>query len=617
MPRRLSGVRPGDEGRWKVTADQQVPMEAKAPANRTLAIPVTRLILAWVLTLAVLPYAWGRTLVYGMLAGWPESTYLGLLVVGLLAVIALTTGLSVELAPWRFRRWVGIGVAASWVVLTGVLIGMAAGSLIPKTYVVLLFVPATLWVVWAAWMFYQPLGWGVRLGILVLLLAAAAVFPRLIRAAGVTGDGQHIEFAWRWGATPREAAVVVPETGMPVRGIADLTRTTPDDFPQYLGPQRQAVLPGARLARDWAKTPPRLLWRQPVGAGWGAFAVVGEYAVTQEQRGDQECVVCYRVADGATAWIHADTTRFDSSMGGSGPRATPTIAGGRVYALGATGLLNCLDGATGRPIWAVNILNDNRAENIIHGVSASPLVVDNCVLVCPTGRNGPSLVAYHRDTGTRVWQAGQDQASYGSPLLAELAGLRQVLLATSAGVTAHDVTAGQVLWSFPWTNGEEINCSQPIPHAGGTDQVFFSTGYGKGCALFRVERSAEGAWSVHPLWDSLQMKTKFTTPVLHKGFVYGLDDGILACVDVAAGKRAWKDGRYQHGQILLAGDLLLVQAENGQVVLVEPVPDGLRELGRLPALTGKTWNNPALAGRFLLVRNDHEAACYELLLEKE
>lgn len=600
-----------------MTSDQQIPTEAKAPATRTLTLPVTRLILAWVLTLAVLPYAWGRTLVFGMLAGRPEPPFLGLLAVGLLAVIALTAGLSAELAPWRFRRWVGVGVAASWVVLTGVLVGTAAGSLLPKTYVVLLFVPATLWVVWMAWMFYRPLGWGIRLGVLGLLLAAAALFPLLVQAAGLTGDA-HVDFAWRWGATPREAAtVVVPETGMLARESADLTRTTPDDFPQYLGPQRQAVLPGVRLARDWAKTPPRLLWRQPVGAGWGAFTVVGDYAVTQEQRGDQECVVCYRFSDGAMVWVHADAARFDSSMGGSGPRATPTIAGGRVYALGATGLLNCLDGATGRRVWVVNILEDNAAENIVHGVSASPLVVDDRVLVSPTGRNGPSLVAYHRDTGQRVWQAGQDQASYGSPLLAELAGLRQVLLATSAGVTAHDVAAGQVLWSFPWTNGEGINCSQPIPHAGGTDQVFFSTGYGKGCALFRVERSAEGAWSVHPLWNSLQMKTKFTTPVLHKGFVYGLDDGILACVDVATGKRVWKDGRYQHGQVLLAGDLLLVQAENGQVVLVEPVPDGLRELGRLPALSRKTWNNPALAGRFLLVRNDHEAAGYELPLEKD
>jgi outer membrane protein assembly factor BamB len=324
------------------------------------------------------------------------------------------------------------------------------------------------------------------------------------------------------------------------------------------------------------------------------------------------------VADGEQMWLHADeNVRFDSSMGGPGPRATPTVTDGRVYAVGATGVLNCLDASTGRRVWSVNILDDNEAKNADHGVCASPLVLGNLVVVCPTGENRISLAAYDRSDGHRVWQAGEDQASYGSPMLAEIAGQPQILVYNRAGLAAHEPATGKMLWRFPWTNPERVNASQPIPNAGGPGTVFLSTGYNKGSTLFTVTRSADGVWSVEPVWENNKLKTKFTTPVLRDGHAYGLDDGILACLEVATGKQKWKDGRYRHGQVLLAGDLLIVQGEFGDVVLVDAVPDGHHELGRFTALKGKTWNNPALSGRYLLLRNDHEAACYELPLRKD
>jgi outer membrane protein assembly factor BamB len=548
-----------------------------------------------------------------MLVGRPEWPYLAQVAAGVFLLMALTFDLAAPLGGLRWPRWVLGLVAASWLLVNAALIWFKVESPIGTPVMVLLYLPASLWVLWTAWMFYGRLPFAARWGVLALFVVAAVGFPRLVAMDnGLSGEG-NARFNWRWEVANRGR---VQETPAFV-GTVDLERTTPQDYAQFLGPQRLGVLPDVRLARDWNAAPPREVWRQPVGAGWGAFAVAGNYAVTQEQHGDDECAVCYRISDGARAWVHADKGRFETSLGGPGPRATPTIVDGRVYTLGATGLLNCLDGATGQPIWSINVLTDNQAENISHGVASSPLVVDDLVIVCPTGYGGPSLVAYHRDTGQRVWQAGQDQASYGSPLLAELGGVRQILLYTSVGVTGHDARSGQVLWSFPWTNNEGVNCSQPIPHAGGPYQVFAGTGYGKGSALFRVQQSADGNWSTERVWEKREMKTKFTTAVLHKGYLYGLDDGILACVDVKTGKRQWRDGRYQHGQILLAGDLLLVQAENGKVILVEPAPDGLHELGRIPALDGKTWNNPALAGRFLLVRNAEEAACYELPLKRD
>src|SRR5262249_394469 len=185
-----------------------------------------------------------------------------------------------------------------------------------------------------------------------------------------------------------------------------------------LGPLHQGIVSNVRLARDWSVKPPRELWRQPVGTGWSSFSIAGNYAITQEQRDSAECVVCYRLSNGAVVWIHADPALFDCSMGGPGPRATPTISDGKVVAVGATGILNCLDGATGKPLWSVNILTDNGAENIEHGVCGSPLVAGDQVIVSPTGTNGISLAAYHRDTGKRLWQGGQDRASYASPMLA-------------------------------------------------------------------------------------------------------------------------------------------------------------------------------------------------------
>jgi outer membrane protein assembly factor BamB len=589
-------------------------------------MPVARLVLAWGVTLGVLPYAWGRALAMTALVGRPEPWVAALLVLGLAAVVAFTFHLGAALGPplspgggregglregqtpfsGTLRRWGGWGIGVAWVLVNGVLIVLGAEPLLPWALFLPLFLLGTLWVVWLAWMFYEPMRWQVRWGVLALLLAFLIGDGLLLKIEGLNGAGTRIRVTWRWEDNPLND----PATAS-VQATVDLTQTTRDDYPQFLGPLRLGVQPSARLARNWDRNP-RRVWERRVGPGWGAFAVVGNYAITQEQRDKIECVICYRVPDGEIVWVHEDRARFASTLGGPGPRATPTIAGGRVYTVGATGVLNCLDGATGESLWHVNILDDNDAENIGHGVCGSPLLVGDLVVVSPTGRNKISLAAYHRKTGKRVWRGGKDQASYGSPLLAELGGVRQILLYTSEGVTGHEAATGKVLWSVPWTNSEPVNCSQPIVNAGGPGRVFVSTGYGKGCALFQVRRSGDGSWKWKTLWEKSLMKTKFTTPVLYKGFIYGLDDGILECIDVKTGKKRWKDGRYGHGQILLAGDLLLVQADNGEVVLVEPSPAKLRELGRFRPLTDKTWNNPALAGRYLLVRNARRAACYQL-----
>lgn len=568
--------------------------------------------LAIVLTPAVLVYAWGRTLIQGMMTGHPDLRWIALLAAGIVTIAALTWRLSDRLNLFRWERHVPRGVLALWIIVNGGLIWFRSEGAVPRIVIVLVFIPATLWVVWMAWMFYRQWSWSVRLGVLLGSLPFVIAFPIVFRADGLTG-GNNVIFAWR-NAPAVDHGADLPTVSTPFSGDQpDLTQTTPDDYPQFLGPNRTGVVTDKNLSADWNESPPREVWRKPVGAGWSAFAVVGDFAVTQEQRGSQECVVCYRVSDGKELWVHGDAARFTSELGGLGPRATPTIADGRVYTVGATGILNCLDGRTGIPIWSADILKDSGGGTVGHGVCGSPLVTNDRVIVAPTGIENACLAAYNRQTGKRVWLGGRHRASYGSPAIAELAGVRQLLLVTADGVEGNDYKTGKPLWSYTWSADLHVNCSQPIIVDADAGKVLYCTGYDMGSVLLHVSRNSSETWSAKEIWKApVKMKTKFTTAVIYDGHAYGLDDGILACLNLASGKQVWKGGRYQHGQILLAGNLLIVQAENGEVVLVKPDPKKLIELGRIPALSSMTWNNPALSGRILLVRNDREAACYEL-----
>ena len=332
-------------------------------------------------------------------------------------------------------------------------------------------------------------------------------------------------------------------------------------------------------------------------------------------------VVCYDLKSGLEQWSHSDHDRYEATPAGVGPRATPTIVEDRVYTLGATGILNCLDLATGERIWSEDILYDNGAELASWGMSGSPLVLDDLVVVSAGGGKGKSLVAYHKDTGERVWRAGSDPAGYSSPLITTLAGIPQILIFNFGGVVAHNPNDGQVLWRQPWPNTTEC-IAQPVPLP--NDRLFVSSGYGIGCKLFQIAHDVDDLLKATLLWETPRLKAKFTNVVHRDGYIYGLDDGVFVCLDLADGQRKWKRGRYGHGQVILVddsdgsreeSDLLLVSAESGDVLLVEVNPNESKEVARFPALASKTWNNPALAGQYLLVRNDREAACYELPIE--
>jgi outer membrane protein assembly factor BamB len=446
-------------------------------------------------------------------------------------------------------------------------------------------------------------------------------------------------FVPRWAAVHHAELGAIPARAPTDESQIDLTTTTPDDFPQFLGPQRMPWLPGPQLARDWSATPPRELWKQPIGAGWSGFAARNGYAVTLEQRGDEEWVSCYEIATGKPVWGHAVTARHYNAMGGVGPRSTPTIHNGRVYALGATGILRCLDGASGTLVWQDDLLDrygisqEDFEAMVNWGRAGSPLIVDDLVVVPAGGKKGraKTLVALRAETGDLVWNAENviegdgttDQIAYASPVLATLAGRRQILIVNESTASGHDPKNGVRLWSHPWPGHSNMNASssQAVPIE--PDRVLLSKGYGGGAEMLRLKPGSDGLLEVESVstggeegvWrDPRVLQTKFSNIVVHEGHLYGLSEGILECVEVDTGKRQWKHsrGRYGHGQILGVGDLLLVLAEDGRLALVELSPRRFTELGSIQALQGKTWNTLCLYGKKLLIRNAQEAACYEL-----
>lgn len=454
------------------------------------------------------------------------------------------------------------------------------------------------------------LPWRTRLIAVLGVVLITSGLGFLFEIKGVTGNLVPI-LGWRWGsATPRNKA---DQEGMSL-GKAGAAETDELSYPRFLGPSGNATLSGPALAADWESEPPREIWRRSVGAGWSAFAVSDGLALTQEQQGMQEQVVAYDLMSGEVVWRHSDTARYETTLGGVGPRATPTISAGRVYTLGATGILNALELGTGERIWTTDTLADAGSQNLEWGKSGSPLILQDLVVVSAGGQDGKSMLAYHKDNGELVWMGGSDRSGYSSPSLATVAGEEQVLILNHSSVASHSPHTGEVLWDYPWPK-EFPNVAQPVPIS--ADTILVSSGYGVGSKLLRVSRQEKGTREVELIWESPRLKAKFANFVLFEANVYGLDDGVLVCLDPATGERRWKKGRYGHGQLLLVGDKLLVLSETGVLTLVDPNPTGLVELGSVKVLEGKTWNNPALAGPYLLVRNHLEAAMYELPTRKE
>ncbi|QDU10080.1 PQQ-binding-like beta-propeller repeat protein [Gimesia aquarii] len=470
------------------------------------------------------------------------------------------------------------------------------------------------------WMLISGVSWKARFKGLLGTILFFVLFFSLLRVESFEGD-MVPRFQFRFLPTAEQRAEKYFEQAakMPQESNADSStlEVSPEDWPAYRGVDRDGIVRDQKIRTDWDVRPPELLWKHPVGSGWGSFAIIGDRAFTQEQRGEKETVVCYDALSGKQIWTHHDYVRFTEVLGGPGPRATPTFYDGMIYSMGATGILNCLNAITGELVWSKDLLEEEKLDNLQWAMSGSPLIWEDLVIVNQgipqeTSKVNPrSVVALDRLTGDKVWSGGKHKSSYSSPQLSILNEEPRLLIFHSKGLEGFTPQEGKSLWFFPWTNQAGVNAAQPIVIE--PSSIFLGAGYGAGSARITIRESEQQAEpDVIEDWKSKSLKLKFNSAVVRDGFVYGLDEGILTCLNLETGKRAWKRGRYGYGQMILVNDNLLILAEDGRVELVKADPKKYTQIATFQAIQGQTWNHPALAQGKLFVRNSEEAACYDI-----
>jgi outer membrane protein assembly factor BamB len=598
----------------------------------------------------VLPLVWADGVVVALLGGL------------ILAVAIVLWWLFFSRAPWA-ERLGGVALMIAAFVVTRFLVHPSISNGAMGMLLAVLAIPPLAAAFALSALATRRFGDGARRTIMAATILIACGAWTLVRTGGFDGSGKS-DFHWRWTPTPEQKLLAqgqdepapsaapeassaapssaplpptrsTPEVSAPVKApppaaattgrgrttgppspastsesvsttTAPPIRTRPAEWPGFRGATRDDVVRGVQIQTDWGTARPTELWRKPIGPGWSSFAVDGNLIYTQEQRGDDEIVSCYNLTTGAPVWRHRDRARFWESNAGPGPRATPTLANGRVYTLGATGIINALDGRTGAVIWSRNAAADSGAKLPEWGFAGSPLVVEDQVVVATGGR----LVAYDLAAGKPRWTQKSGGSGYSSPQLATIDGVPQILLVNTAGVISVSPSDGSLLWKHEWSGDGIV---QPVVLDG---DVLIGSGSGMdqvGLRRIGLQKGAAG-WTATERWTSSGLKPYFNGFIVHKAHAYGFDGGILSCIDLQDGQRKWKGGRYGHGQLVLLPeqDLLLVVTEEGELALVSATPDRFNEIARVPAIEGKTWNHPVLVRDVLLVRNAEEMAAFRL-----
>ena len=602
---------------------------------------------------------------FGLPVALPEAQILGMeaALVGLFGSVIGTLAIIVWWLFFSRARWserlgalamMVVAVIATRALAHESITGAGMGALL---YIMAIQVMSLALVLWAV--ASRELSVGARRASMAATLLVACGLFAVVRTDGVTSNLLRSDVRWRWtptaealllaqaanepepvptatGAaasteTPAPAAVAAPAapaaakaqpvahpageaptTGLAMseRGAAPERGPSRVEWPGFRGPDRDSVIRDVRINTDWSVSPPVQMWRRAVGPGWSSFAVSGDLIYTQEQRGDDEMVACYRLSTGEPVWRHRDPVRFWESNGGAGPRATPTLHNGRVYSFGATGVLNALDATTGKVLWSHDVSADTGRKVADWGFTSSPLIIDDVVIVAAAG----TMAGYDAATGKPRWTGPKYGGSYSSPHRVTIDGVVQALLLGGPGAISVDPATGAVLWIHEWVPGPIV---QPalLPDGDIVIHALTATG-GQGTRRLHVSQAA-GKWKIEERWTSNGLKPYFNDFVVHKGNAYGFDGNILSSISLEDGKRNWKGGRFGNGQMVLLADqdLLLVLSEDGELALVSATTDKFTELARFPALDAKTWNHPVLVGDVLLVRNGEEMVAFRLSLD--
>jgi len=379
-----------------------------------------------------------------------------------------------------------------------------------------------------------------------------------------------------------------------------------DDWPQWRGPNRDGRSAETGLLKDWPAAGPALAWRAAgAGEGYSSFATSQGRLFTLGARGGTEYVMAFDSASGKRLWETSHGTRFSNDRG-DGPRATPTIEGDRVYAYGASGDLSVLDAASGKVYWTVNVLKQYRGSNIQWGLSESPLVLADRILV----NAGGTIVALKKTDGTSIWTTKGENAGYSSAVAHKIGDVTEAIYFTSTRVLGVDVTSGRQLWSYGKVANNVANIATPIVRG---NRVFVSSDYGTGSALLELAGSGSNV-TAKEVYFTRQMKNHHATSILVGEHLYGFDSAILTAMDFNTGNVAWQNRSVGKGSLTFADDRLYLFSENGVVGLAEASPAGYREHGRFELKTGRlpTWSHPVVSGGKLFLRDQDSIYAYDV-----
>jgi outer membrane protein assembly factor BamB len=577
---------------------------------------------------------------------FPEATLFGMPLMFLGVMVGLACGILLILwwlffsrAPWLERiGGVLLMVGALWLTRYVVDVSISGGAMGMLMFVLVIPVICLAFVIWAV--VSRNFSKGLRRATMVASVLIACGIFTLIRTDGMYSHALS-DLQWRWSktaeekllaqsneevATPKEikpaekppapqtATIQTQEEQTKMAAVSNEPAPVPIEekietvWPGFRGPNRDGVVKGVRIKTDWTSSPPKELWRRAIGPGWSSFAVATNALFTQEQRGDDEVVSCYRLNSGKPVWKHRDAVRFYESNAGAGPRGTPTLNNGRIYSFGATGILNALNASDGSVVWSRNVSTDTKRKVPMWGFSSSPLVVDNVVVIAAAGK----LAAYDVSNGHPRWYGPDDAGGYSSPHPLTIDGAQQIVFMNAFGITSFEPTTGKALWKHPMADGTRI-----VQPAVVTDSdILINDGDGKNIRRIAVTHQSSG-WDVKERWTSIGLKPYFNDFVVHNGHAYGIDGSYISCIDLNDGAKKWKGGKYGAGQLILLADqdVLLVLSEEGDLALVSATADQFKELAKFSAIKGKTWNHPVLANDILLVRNGEEMAAFRLALE--
>lgn len=543
--------------------------------------------------------------------------------------------------PSRFPR--------KMTILTGLVVALLVGAryfhepirvatlIDPGVLNVVMFLAAQLlilaWAVWLAFFFAAPRFQRWSMALLAVLVPN---LPFVFFQPKFSGDMVLKGFEYRF-ARP----VAVRSMLTTVAPMATLDETAPGSFPGFLGSHRNAVVEDPGLDPDWEASPPELLWKRTVGPAWSGTAIASGHVVTMEQHNELEVVSCSRLDDGHPVWEYSHPARYEdpSSLGRFGPRATPQIHQGKVFAQGATGILIALDAPSGKLLWSVDLCQLLGIERVSHrssngleystekstlswGRAASPLVFRDLLIVAG-GRSSDrpesaaTLIALDQKTGEVRWKSGSEMIAYGSPSLATVAGREQVLLMAEDQAMGFDAVTGRELWKYPRAGHSDgdANCTQVT--CIDDRQILLTKGYSLGGELIRIDENG-GNFSASRVWANPRvLRTKFSCPVLFENHLYAISDGFLECTDLS-GRSVWKQrGAYENGQLLLVGQWLVIQSEDGELFLVRASPEKPVRPTPVASVQGICWNNLAISHDRLVVRSDLEMACFRLPLRSQ